>query len=316
MRQRVAGQAAGRRAAAATRTCDASPTRIAAEQGLRVVGDDELRVASRSTGLLTVTSSAPGVVGQRVAEAGDVDAEQLELGRSVGAGEDSAAPPSQPVGDDLGHRVAGCDQPVGHAVDAGALADRVDVLVTGPAGRRPRRRRRAARRQARSSRASSSRGRMPAENTTRSRSSSMPSAKVASIRGAVPRRCRRTDVPSVHRHVKVGDQLPQQGAAALVHLQRHQPRRELDHVRRHAEQPQRAGRFEAEQPAADDQPGPPAARRRGGAPGGGRDGVQVVEGAVDEAAGQIRAGHRRHERVRSRWQGRARRSRAVARGWW
>ncbi len=64
--------------------------------------------------------------GQRVAEAGDVDAEQLEFGGQVGAGELGVAA-EQPVGDDFGGRVAGADQAVAAALDRRDLADRVDV---------------------------------------------------------------------------------------------------------------------------------------------------------------------------------------------
>ena len=100
----------------------------------------------------------------RVAEAGHVDAEQLELGRHVGVGELGGAA-EQPVGDDLGPGVARADQAVAPAVDRGDLADRVDVRIRCGAGS-------SASTPPRSpiaspaSRASSSRGRTPAAKTT------------------------------------------------------------------------------------------------------------------------------------------------------
>ena len=93
--------------------------------------------------------------------------------------------------------------------------------------------------------------------------------------------------------------LPQQRAAALVDLHRHQPRRELHDVRRQAEQPQRARGLQAEQAAADHQPGPPALGVTAAVSAAALMRVQVVERPVDEAAGQVGAGDRRHERVRA-----------------
>ncbi len=131
---------------------------------------DAARTRSSNTSrcaLVPAVSSANGV-----AEAGDVDAHELELGREVGAGEGGRAA-AEPLGERVGHLVAGGDQAVDHAAVQGA----------------PRRSRRCRDRCVRSrsstttpprsptarpaSRASSSRGRMPAETTTMSTSSAV-----------------------------------------------------------------------------------------------------------------------------------------------
>ena len=74
-------------------------------------------------GSATTTSSPLGV---RVAGAGDVDAEQLQRRRQVGAGERGVAA-GEAVGDDLGHAVARGDEAVDPPAVAGDLADRVHV---------------------------------------------------------------------------------------------------------------------------------------------------------------------------------------------
>ena len=85
----------------------------------------------------------------------------------------------------------------------------------------------------------------------------------------------------------------ERGARGAVELHRHQPRRHLDDVGVEAELDERVGRLEAEQPAADHD----AAGRRGtGRP----DRLEVLDGAVDEAAVLAAALDRRDERRRTR----------------
>ena len=181
-----------------------------------------------------------------------VDAEQLELGGHVGAGERTRAV-EQRVDDDLGHRVAGRDQAVHPPARRRALADREDVRVGGAAllvdqhaaalgDLEPGRPGPAA-----------SRGRMPAENTTTS----------ASIGLAVGERRARSTAPVARRRppsvaAPVCTVTPSCSmwrtrvrAAGLVELHRHQPRRHLDDVGLQAELDQGVGGLEAEQPAAD-----------------------------------------------------------------
>ena len=166
---------------------------------------------------------------ERVAEAGDVDAEQLELGGGVSAGEGRRAA-EQPVDDDLGHRVAGrrpgprcvrrCRRPRrsrrrrGPSVGAGTSS-----TTTPP--RSPTR--------SPASRASSSRGRTPVAKTTRSTGSFEPSAKsIRLTRPSEPARTFEVAVDGAHADPELLDQPAQSLAAAVVDLDRHQPRRELD----------------------------------------------------------------------------------------
>ena len=196
-----------------------------------------------------------------------------------------------------GHVVAGGHQPVDAAVDQGALADGPDVgALRCGAARRPRCRP-ARRRSMPAARAMSSRGRMPAENT---------STSVAQVGVVVVGEGQVRDPAvgaghdlgrwraEVHVHPEVLDLAPQGPAAALVDLHRHEPGGELDDVGLEAHGPQRVGRLEPEQAAADDR----ADRRR--RPQGRRGhGLEVVDGAVDERAADVAAGDRRDERVRA-----------------
>ena len=141
-------------------------------------------------------------------------------------------------------------------------------------------------------RASSSRGRMPAENTTMSVSSVPPSAKCMRCRAVSPSSMRVVFLPVCTRDAQRLDARRSSAAAAFVDLHGHQPRRELDHVRLEAQILERLGGFEAEQAAADHH----AAR---GVLAGFADGFEVFDGAIDEAAGAVAPGNRRHERARA-----------------
>ena len=99
----------------------------AAEQRLGVIGEHQLGV-----GLLhrVVDDDVEAVGGAplRVSEAGDVDAEELELRGHVGVTE-LGLTPEQAVGDHLGAGVAGADQAVAASFDRGHLADRIDAGI-------------------------------------------------------------------------------------------------------------------------------------------------------------------------------------------
>ena len=103
----------------------------------------------------------------------------------------------------------------------------------------------------------------------------------------------------VHRDAEVADHPAQQRTAGLVELLGHQPRRHLDDVGMQAERcaarwrpPVRAGHRRS--------PRPPGSRRVRVRCGVGADRVEVVECAVDVAARQVVAGHRRHEGIGAR----------------
>ena len=83
--------------------------------------------------------------------------------------------------------------------------------------------------------------------------------------------------------------MAQQGAAVAVQLHRHQARGEFHHVRLQAQVLQGVGGFQTEQATADDNAGFAAL-------GTGANGIEVVQGAVDEAVRVLAALNRRHER--------------------
>ena len=132
----------------------------AAEQRLRIVRQHELLVDARDRVRVDDVERA-GRRRERVAEARDIDARELELGGEVVAGERRLAA-EQPRRGDLGHRVAGCDEPDAQTVEVRHLADREDPRV-GCSGipRRSARRRAGARRGRRHARARPAGARRP-----------------------------------------------------------------------------------------------------------------------------------------------------------
>ena len=82
----------------------------------------------------------------------------------------------------------------------------------------------------------------------------------------------------VHTHPEFGDEAREQRAATFVHLQRHEPRRELHHMWFESEQLECVGCLEPEQAAPDNHRVGPCRRRMCG----GTDFVEVVERAIDE----------------------------------
>ena len=104
-----------------------------------------------------------------------------------------------------------------------------------------------------------------------------------------------------HGYAEAFDEPPEGLPAALVDLQRHQPGREFHHGAVQLQRLERAGGLEAEQPATNDD----SPQRAVGALSAQRLDVaaqfrDVVDGPVDEAAPQVRAGHRGHPGERTR----------------
>ena len=234
----------------------------------------------------------PGMRGERVAEAGDVDAEQLQLRAHVEAREDVVA--AAEIGDRRPrHLVAGRDQAVAAALVRRAFADRVDRGVGGARALIDHDAAALADQQIRGARQLVARADARREDD-----------RVDVQLGAV-REPQRAHAPVGAHDLAAGrrrvdddadllDALAENGAARVVELQRHQPRRQLDDVRLHPQLLQRVRRLEPQQAAADHGAG---AARVVGRPGGDR--LQVLDGAVDEAAGQIAPGNGRHERRRA-----------------
>ena len=97
----------------------------AAEQGLGIVGGDDLLVDAAGGVGVDDLERVFGA-GESVAEAGDVDAGELELGGGVEAGEGRVAA-VQPVRDDFGHGVGRGHEAQAHAAEVGDLADGPDA---------------------------------------------------------------------------------------------------------------------------------------------------------------------------------------------
>ena len=243
----------------------------------------------------------PGGGGEGVAEAGHVDAEELELGRHVGAQEGGVAA-QDAIGHHPGHVVAGGDQAVDPAPGQaavggeGALADGVDLGVGRAAGvvdddpaplphRQP--------------------GRLgqlvPGPDAGREDDHAdleVVDRSIWSLVGEVhalhPAPPVAEDLlrphPGVDGHAQLVDAPAEGGRTGVVDLHGHEPVGELDHVGLQAEAVQGVGRLQPEQPAADH-------RARPAVLGVVPDRLQVVEGAVDEAPGGVVAGQRGDERV-------------------
>ena len=269
----------------------------AAEQGAGVVGHDELLVDAAHRVGPDDLEGVLGVSAERVAEAGDVDAGELELGRGVRAGERRrcrrAAGPRRPRPSCSPGATSPMQRPSMQATsptaemsrswsadsvddDAAALADR-QARPRGPARRA---------------------GRTPAATTTTSTSTRPPSAKSSRPTPPSPVRPHLGGRASRRgRRCLAVDEALQRLAAAEVHLHAHQVRAELDDGGLRAPSAcERARRLQAEQAAADDGAAhrldhagslgallDPAAQRR-----------DVVDGAVDEHARQVVARDRRH----------------------
>ncbi len=262
------------------------------EAAVVVLLDDELLVDAghrvSEDQLQAVVARAEGV-----AEGGDVDAEQLELGGHVGAGEGTGRAAEEGVDDDLGHRVAGRDQAVHPAARRGALADRPDVLVRAAA--------------LLVDQHAAALGDVEAGLAGDRVAGADAGGEDDQVegQGVLVLELDAGDLPvgvavdQLGHHAGVDGEaelldVPLEGrATGVVDLHRHQPRRHLDHVGLHAELVQRVGRLQAEQSTTDDRAGPRALRRLA-------DRLEVLDRAVDEDVVEVLARHRRHERRRTR----------------
>ena len=100
-------------------------------------------------------------------------------------------------------------------------------------------------------------------------------------------------------HPQTLDAAAQDGPAGLIDLQGHQPRREFDDVHAQSQVAERVSSLQAQQAPANDHPGARAIARPA------CDRFQVLDGAVDEAAGGVGSGNRGNKRIRTRGQNQA-----------
>ena len=217
----------------------------------------------------------------------------------------------QRVDDDLGHRVAGSDQAVHLAAGRRALADGEDVR------RRTVRHCSSTRTPPRSATLEAAlAGQGVARPDAGGEDDDLGVDGLGRVPSSVPAgRSRSPVTPSppvdllghhagVDADAELLDVAHQRGAAGAVELHRHQPRRHLDDVGLEPELDERVGRLQTEQAAADHDA---AGRALAGRP----DRLEVLDGAVDEAAVLAAALDRRHERRRAGGQDERRRSGAV-----
>ena len=256
------------------------------------VGIDREPLVDVTEGVVPDEGAGARAVPLRVAERGDVDAEELELGREVGALEGPVLA-VQSSGGQVGHAVAGRDEPVAAAAVCRDLPDRPHLGVAG-------------------------RERVVDVDTP-----TLGHLEPAGAGEVVPRTDPGGDhhqlgidalavgdlqpghwaggivgdadhllggEPAVHLDAELLDPGPQGSGAALVELGRHELGRELDDVGVEPEETQGVRCLQAEQAAAHDDP---AADVRSPRPG--VDGLEVVDRPVHEHARTVGAGHRRHE---------------------
>ncbi|MGF6967589.1 hypothetical protein OKW43_004617 [Paraburkholderia sp. WC7.3g] len=265
----------------------ASPTITPAEQVFAALGDDELLVD-----LLAFVAEPIGAAARRiavrVADAGDVDAHQLELGAHVGAREFGRVA-EQLFRDSARHLVAGRDEAEQLALPQRAFADRVDVRIAGAA--RVVDCDAAACAEFEAARAREIVARTDARGEHDHVGVEMAAVgELHAVRARFAVDDRRRILLRVHRDAEFFDPAAQYAAATVVDLHRHQARSEFDHVRLQAHVAQRLRAFKAEQATADD-----GARFRAGAAFAHR--FEIVDGSIHEAVAALAARHRRHERI-------------------
>ena len=95
---------------------------------------------------------------------------------------------------------------------------------------------------------------------------------------------------SVHLHAQLLNLGAQHAATAFIHLHSHQPRRELHHMRFQAHVAQCLGAFQAQQPTAHD-------HACLGLGAGGLHGLQILDGAIDEAVFTVAPRNLGHKRI-------------------
>ena len=233
------------------------------------------------------------VVGfSRRAEAGDVNAEQLQLRRCIRALEGRITA-TQPVGKGASHGIAGRDQAVDPTGVAGHLANGGDrriggqaMIIDHDATALPERQ-------------TCRLGQLMAGTDT-SREHHKLSVEYVAIFGAEPTRSTGVvhDVtchePEIGLDVEIVDPPGQHGGRWCVELLRHQPLGHLDHRRLQAQVLHCVRRFETEQPTPDHD-----TRCHLGLFGVGPNRFEVLKGSVDETARKVRARQGWNKRIRT-----------------
>ncbi|MCY1358384.1 hypothetical protein D9M69_449180 [compost metagenome] len=224
-----------------------------------------------------------------VADGAHVHAEQLELGGHVGADEGLAVLAAELGGDVAGHLVAGGDQAEDAAVPGRAFADGEDVRVRGGALAIDGHTATGAKLQA----ALASQGVLRADTGGEDDQVGFEEVfpgEVHPIAVFAAGADGLGGLGQVHAHAQRLDPCLEGLAALVVELYRHQAWGELHHMGIQAKGLQRIGRFQAEQATAHHHATARVGRRRA-------DGVEVAQGAVDQARIAFGAFDGRYERV-------------------
>ena len=214
-------------------------------------------------------------VGMGIADGTDVDAQQLELGRHVRADKGLSVLIAQLRRDTAGHLVARCDQAEQAAIPRGTLANGINVRVAAQApvvNHHPTAR-------ADVQRALASQGILgtdPGGEHDQVGLQAFFVGKVHPVAVLLPGTDRLRGTGQVHTDAQPFDLRLQRQATQFVQLHRHQARGKFHHMGFQAEAFQGIGRLQAQQPPAHHHTAP---RIAGGAP----DGIEVLEGAVDQA---------------------------------
>ena len=189
----------------------------------------------------------------RIADAADVDTEQLELGAHVRPAECGCVARDRP-GRDLRHLVTGTHESEDAPVEERALADGVHVgigratgLVDDDAAARAHFEPACPRKFIARANAGGEDDEIGLQRLAVRELETV--AAVFAVHDA-----QRAPV-RVHDDAEILDHAAQHGAAAFVQLRRHQARRELDHVRLESHVPERVRCLEPEQATADDDAG-------------------------------------------------------------
>ncbi len=231
-----------------------------------------------------------GRASEGIAEGSHVDTHQLELRRQVSPGECLAAA-REVVGDHIGHRVPGADEPPDLPAGERALADGVDVGIRGAARWIDRDAAAFADVELRLSRE-------VVLGLDARREHDHVELEVRSV--GPPKRAHASVLaddlarlgPGVHLDAEFFDAPPKRETSPFVHLQRQKSRRALDDVCLEAERGEGPGSLEPEQSSSDDgahsSPGCPFSY-----------GTDVFDRSIDEAPREVASSERWNERTRA-----------------
>ncbi|MNZ50940.1 hypothetical protein D3C78_687410 [compost metagenome] len=262
------------------RTEYAFATGIDHQTAIRRAGFVNKAVAARSGGCAV-----------RIADRADIHTEQLELGRHVGAGKTGGVLTRQRRRDIARHAVTRCNQAEHTAVPRSALADGIDVWIaaaTGAVDHHP-----AARGNLQTAAAAQSILRTnPGGEHDQVRFEKLAALEVHPVAIVFTGHHRLGRPRQVHADPERFDLRTQGRAAFSVQLHRHQARGEFHYVRFQAQRLEGVGSLKPQQATTDHHATPGIGCR-------GADGIEIIEGAVNQTRSALAALDRRHKGIRA-----------------